>query len=132
MQNEIKVAKTAINSGMDKVIIPVFHNGILGGRTLDVSCYEPEIIKAGCPVVTDGEGNYAPVNVSDEKYAFELKEGQKIAGVVVATTLKSNPAVSIMFHGVVNSAAAPYYDEATIEAIKKDCPDIMFTKDEEA
>lgn len=96
---------------------------IPGGRSLDVSAWNEEVIKAGHIIkhntTTD---EYAPLGVSSGAYAT-LSTGEEYAGVLKVSILKGKALAAIMTMGEVNAAASPYPVTA---AIKAGLPQIKF------
>ena len=131
MQNDITSKKEKVVFGNDSVVIRKYISGIPGGRTLDVSDFEPDTILAGHVIIKKTDGNYAPMPINGEKYA-ELPGGASYAGVLYRSISKENPAASIMYDGVVNPELVPYQMTDILEAFKTACPHIIFEQDEEA
>ena len=131
MQNDITSKKEKVVFGNDSVVIRKYISGIPGGRTLDVSDFEPDTILAGHVIIKKTDGNYAPMPINGEKYA-ELPGGASYAGVLYRSISKENPAASIMYDGVVNPELVPYQMTDILEAFKAACPHIIFEQDEEA
>lgn len=117
----------------NNILIKKFIKGIEGGRTLDVTDYTEEVIKAGHVIVQKANGDYAPLAVEDGAYkATEgayLAEGEKYAGMLVSSILAKAPAAAIMTWGIVNEEALPY---AVPADFKTAMPHIDYQIDEEA
>lgn len=122
--------KSAVVFGEDSVVIQKYISGIKGGRTLDVTGFAENVIKAGHVIIVK-EGKYMPMPVSGEAYAA-LPEGAAYAGVLYRSVLAAKPAASIMTWGEVNTVAVPYPMNTILAAFKTACPHIDFIKDEEA
>lgn len=120
--------KNTVVFGNDSIVVQKFLAGIKGGRALDVTGFSPEVINAGHVIITDGNGVYKPMPVSESAYA-SLPDGYSYAGVLVNSILTSKPAAAIMTIGQVNEAALPYEVPADF---KTACPHIEFIKDEES
>ncbi len=120
--------KNTVVFGNDSIVIQKFLAGIKGGRALDVTGFSPEVINAGHIIITDGNGVYKPMPVSESAYA-SLPDGYSYAGILVNSILTSKPAAAIMTIGQVNEAALPYGVPADF---KTACPHIEFIKDEES
>lgn len=131
MINEQKLAKHGIGTGNDSLVIRKHVSGIPGGRTLDMAGFEGDVLLAGHVVVKTKEGNYAPMPVSGAAYAA-LPEGASYAGVLYRSVLRSDPAASVMYDGVVNETLIPYPLGAIREAFLKACPHIILEQDEVA
>lgn len=114
--------------GLDSVVISHYVGGIDGGRTLDVSNFAEDTIKAGHIVIrsTSDETLYKPLPVADGEYAA-LPEGFEYVGVVVSSVKASMPLVGIMNSGTVNDAASPYpIGTALKAALKEAVPTLIF------
>lgn len=130
MKQDLSPKKQQIIFGDDSIVIQKYISGIKGGRTLDVTDFSEEVIKAGHVVIVK-DGGYKPMPVADGVYAA-LPEGYAYAGVVYRSVAADKPAVSIMTWGEVNAVAVPYSMDAIMDAFKAACPHIDFIKDEEA
>ena len=121
-----------VASGMDAVVIRQYNGGITGGRALDYSNFNEDVIKAGHLIVrkkVDGIYEYKPLSVSDGKYT-DKQSDEEYAGVVVRSRLKGE-GVAIMDDGRVNDEAMPYQfkDEAQRTAVKTALPNLIFEHD---
>ena len=114
--------KKGIDFGRDSIVVRKFINGILGGVTLDITGYQLPTVLAGQCVITDGNGVYKPMPIKGETYG-DMPEGFKYAGVVYRSA-KATDGISIMFRGVVNKYAAPYYFKSDFDLV-----DIVFSND---
>lgn len=130
MLNDLTPNKNQVVFGDDSIVIQKYISGIKGGRTLDVTGFAENVIKAGHVIIVK-EGKYMPMPVSGEQYAA-LPEGAAYAGVLYRSILAAKPAASIMTWGEVNAVAVPYAMETILDAFKTACPHIDFIKDEEA
>lgn len=130
MLNDLSPKKSAVVFGEDSIVIQKYISGIKGGRTLDVTGFAENVIKAGHVIIVK-EGKYMPMPVSGEAYAA-LPEGAAYAGVLYRSVLAAKPAASIMTWGEVNEVAVPYPMNTILAAFKTACPHIDFIKDEEA
>ena len=117
MKQDLVINKTAIDFTNDSIVVKKFINGVLGGRMLDCTGYEKNVLLAGQCVITDGNGVYKPMPVKGETYGA-MPEGFHYAGVVYRSSSIKVP-VSIMFRGIVNKKCAPYYfkDDFNVEGI---------------
>lgn len=130
MLNDLSPKKSAVVFGEDSIVIQKYISGIKGGRTLDVTGFAENVIKAGHVIIVK-EGKYMPMPVSGEAYAA-LPEGAAYAGVLYRSILAAKPAASIMTWGEVNAVAVPYPMDTILADFKAACPHIDFIKDEEA
>lgn len=130
MKQEMSPKKQQVIFGDDSIVIQKYISGIKGGRTLDLTDFNEEVIKAGHVVITK-DGEYRPMPVNGAAYAA-LPGGYAYAGVVYRSVAAEKPAVSIMTWGEVNAEAVPFPMDAIMDAFKTACPHIDFIKDEEA
>lgn len=125
---------TKIVSGIDSVVIRQYNSGITGGRTLDMTDFKEEVIKAGHLVIrTPDEDNkeyiYKPMPVEDGAYK-DLPEKHEYVGVVVCSKPSNEPLVGIMDDGRVNDKSMPYpFKEAMEKAVKAALPSLIFEHD---
>lgn len=120
----------AFGAGMDSVVIRHYVAGIIGGRTLDMTDFKEDVVKAGHVVIqsTTDETVFKPMPVADGAYVA-LPEGFKYAGVVVCSKPASEALVGIMYSGEVNDVASPYPVDDIKEAIKAELPTLVFMHD---
>lgn len=89
---------------------------IPGGRALNVSGWELDVIKSGHIIKHNtSTDEYAPLGVEDDAYV-SLEANEEYAGVLKVAVLKDKPAAAIMTMGEVNAAASPYPVTSTIKA----------------
>ena len=91
-------------SGNDNVVIVDVFQSIRGGRTLDVTGFAPEVIKAGHVIIIETatkEYKPMPLNAGATAYAA-LPTGHTYAGILINTVLKSRPMAGILVRGTVN------------------------------
>lgn len=106
---EMVNGKQEISAANDCIVIRKANGYIIGGRTLDMTDFDGDVIKAGHLVIqskTD-ESIFKPMPVSNGAYAA-LPEGYKYVGVVRATKPADDPRVSIVYDGEINDKACPY------------------------
>lgn len=125
--------RTKIVTGIDSVVIRQYVGGITGGRTLDMTDFKGDVIKAGHLVIrtTDGDGGYTykPMPVDGAAYKA-LPASHEYVGVVVCSKPADEPLVGIMDDGRVNDKAMPYpLTEAMRTAIKTALPKLIFEHD---
>ena len=130
MLNDLTPNKNQVVFGDDSIVIQKYISGIKGGRTLDVTGFAENVIKAGHVIIVK-DGKYMPMPVSGSAYAA-LPEGAAYAGILYRSILAAKPAASIMTWGEVNAVAVPYAMDTILAAFKTACPHIDFIKDEEA
>lgn len=125
---------TKIITGIDSIVIRQYNGGIMGGRTLDMTDFKEDVIKAGHMVIrTLDEDNkdyiYKPMPVQDGAYK-ELPAKHEYVGVVVCSKPAGEPLVGIMDDGRVNDKAMPYpFKDAMRTAVKTDLPNLIFEHD---
>ena len=94
-----------VDAGFDSVTIIKMIEDIPGGKTLDVTGFSPEIIRAGHLVIKEtSSGIHKPMPVNGAAYD-SLPAGHEYVGVVVASVLTTKPFVSVMVRGAVNEQA---------------------------
>ena len=129
-KSNLSAKKEQVVFGNDNIVIQKYISGIKGGRTLDVTGFTGDVIKAGHVIIVK-DGVYAPMPVSGEAYGA-LTSGYSYTGILYRSISTSRPEASIMTWGEVNSVAIPYPMDAIMEDFKAACPHIDFIKDEEA
>ena len=124
-----------IITGNDNIVIVDVFQTIRGGRTLDVTGFTPEVIKAGHVIIKQtSNGEYKPMPVdltTDPKnpaYAA-LPAGHTYAGILIQSLLTKRPMAGILVRGTVNPAAAPYPMNTILSAVKTALPLIDFRED---
>ena len=112
-----------IDDGNDAKVIIRDLADIPGGRALDVTGWDDDVIRAGHIIKKDSTtGEYAPLGISDGAYV-ELGDDEVAVGVLKTSILKSKPFGAIMTMGEVNAAAAPY---PVTESLASALPHIYF------
>lgn len=118
-----------VGFGLDSVVIVNYVGGIPGGRTLDVTDFAPDTIKAGHIVIrsTVDETVYKPMPVVSGGDAYaSLPSDYEYVGIVVSSVSKDAPFVGIMNHGTFNDVASPYPLTAEIKsALKEAVPTLI-------
>lgn len=105
-----------VDDGNDGKVIIANLADIPGGRALDMTGFDGDVVKAGHIIKHNTESDaYAPLGVSGEKYVA-LSDNEEYAGVLKASVLASKPAAAILTVGQVNAAASPYPVTADIIA----------------
>lgn len=121
----------SINAANDTIVIRKYNSGIVGGRTLDMTDYKDDVIRAGHIVIqsVQNESVFKPLPVNNGAYEA-LPEHFKYVGVVVATKPKNDARVGIMYDGEVNDIASPYpVTEALKTALRTGEVNIIFKHD---
>lgn len=123
-------ARKEVITGNDNVVIVNHFDGIRGGRTLDVTGYTLETIKAGHVIVKTSAGDYAPMplNSGNDAYAT-LPDGASYAGYLVASIETKKPFAAIMTRGTINPKASPYKLDSILAAVKAALPLIDYQED---
>lgn len=117
-------AATGVDTSRDSIVIVDNFQSIRGGKSLDVTGFDPAIIHAGHPIIREtATGEYKPMPVAGAAFAA-LPAGHTYAGVLINTVTKAKPFAGIMVRGTVNHTAFSqagefYYDYATILAAMK-------------
>lgn len=101
---------TQIDAGYDAVTIVTNLEDIPGGKTLDVTGFAPEVIKAGHLIIKEtSTGILKPMPVNGGETAYNawntVSTGHTAVGIVAASVLKTKPFVSIMVRGTMNEQA---------------------------
>lgn len=127
---DLTTGQKSYDNGMDSVVIRRYTGGIPGGRTLDMTDFQDEVIRAGHIVIKDTEtGDFKPMPVEGKAYK-SLPSKHEYVGVVVASQPKDKPFVAIMNAGEVNDVAMTYpLTEDIRSAIKTAIPTLIFTHD---
>lgn len=120
-----------VHEGMDSIVIRQYVAGIKNGKTLDVTGFAPDVIKAGHVVIYDTVNDtYKPMPLNEGGTAYgSLPANHTYAGVLVATILKKYPFAGIMYAGEVNDAASPFSVDSIKSAIKTALPGLVFMHD---
>lgn len=122
-----------ITSGLDSVVIRRYGAGIIGGRTLDVSGYPYDVIKAGHVIIApDGNDTlFKPMPLKEPDYNEygTLTELHHYVGVLVRSVTKDAPLAAIMYDGEVNDKAIPYPVDNIKAKMKEDLPGLVFMHD---
>jgi len=123
--------KEIILFGNDNIVIRDSFETIRGGRSLDVTGYEPDTIYGGHVVIMeDSTKTYKPFPVSaDGKTYGDLPAGHTIVGIVRATVSKKKPFVGIVIRGSVNPAASVIPMDNILSSVKAALPLITFRED---
>lgn len=121
---DLNKERILLDDGMDAIVIVKDLGDIPGGRSLDVTGVEGEVIKAGHVIIRKDLNKpvYMPLGVKDGNYV-ELPAMHSFAGVLKASVLKNDPRAAIMTIGQVNAAASPY---PVTDEIVKGLPNIQF------
>ena len=121
---------TALDTGNDSIVIVEYLSGKVGGATLNVTGFAPEVIPAGHVVIREtSTGDLKPMPVTGSAYAA-LPAGHTYSPyVVVASVLKSKPFVGLMDRGTVNPNAQAYAIASILDAVKADQPHIIYRAD---
>lgn len=105
-----------MDDGNDYKVIVRDLADIPGGRSLDVSAWTDDVIRALHIIKHNtATDEYAPLGVSNGAYAT-LGTNEEYAGVLKVSVLKNKPMAAIMTMGEVNAAASPYPITASIKA----------------
>lgn len=118
-----------IDDGKDSIVIRQCIGCIIGGRTLDMTGFTDDYIRAGHVVIRDTQTDtYKPMPVSSGAYG-SLPSNHEYVGVVVCSKPKDEPFVAIMYNGEVNDKAVPYPVDSIKSAMKTALPTLTFLHD---
>lgn len=123
--------KEVFDTGMDNIVIVDNFQSIRGGRSLNVTGYPKDVIRAGHVIIKEAStGDYKPMplNSGGTEYG-ELPSGHDYVGILIATVAKDKPFAGIMVRGTVNPNATPFKMTAIMDAVKKALPLIDFRAD---
>ena len=120
-----------MHEGMDSIVIRQYIAGIKNGKTLDVTGFAPDVIKAGHVIIRDTVNDvYKPMPLNDGATAYgSLPANHEYAGVLVGSILKKHPVAGIMYAGEVNDAASPFSVDSIKSAMKTALPMLVFKHD---
>jgi len=120
-----------IHEGMDSIVIRQHIASIKNGRTLDVTDFAPDVIKAGHVIIRNTVDDvYKPMPLNEAGTAYDsLPANHEYAGVLVGTVLKKRPFAAIMYAGEVNDAASPFSVDSIKSAMKTALPQLVFKHD---
>lgn len=120
----------SLDTGNDSIVIVEYISGKVGGATLDVSGFTPDIIPGGHVVIVEtATGNLKPMPVSGNNYAALPADHAYTGYVTVASVLKSKPFVGLMDRGTVNPNAQKYNISSILAAVKTAQPHIIWRAD---
>lgn len=123
-----------IVNGIDSVVIRQYVGGIIGGRTLDMTGFKEDVVKAGHLVIRtlDEDGAnyiYKPMPVENGAYKA-LPAKHEYVGVIVCSKPANEPLVGVMDNGRVNDKAMPYpITEEMRTALKAALPSLILEHD---
>lgn len=100
---EVKKTSVKVDTAWDTVIIQNWIDGINGGKSLDLTGFNDEYLKAGHVVIKEG-ARFKPLIPSGGNYPA-LTSGQKYIGVVYKTHNPKIDGTAIMTRGKVNEKA---------------------------
>jgi len=121
-----------VHFGLDSVVIRKYDAGIQGGRTLDVTGWTENTIKAGHIIIhsTSDDTLYKPMPLNADADGYgTLPEGYEYCGVLVRSVLKDEPLAGIMYAGEVNDMASPYPVDDIKGTLKEALPTLVFLHD---
>lgn len=101
----LNLTAATIDTSWDEIVIIKHIEGIPGGKTLDVTGFAPEYIRAGHLIIEEtATGVLKPMPISGTAYGT-LPASHTYKGVLVATLLKTQPFAAVMVRGSVNQNA---------------------------
>lgn len=115
----------------DSIVIVDNFQSVRGGRTLDVTGFTPDVIKAGHVIIMEtATKTYKPMPLNGGATAYSTLPADHVyAGVLIATILKKRPFAGILVRGTVNHVAGPFPMTSILTAVKTALPLIIFTQD---
>jgi len=120
-----------VSTENDTVVIQRMIEAIPGGKTLDVSNFDEDVINAGHVIIEEtATGIFKPLAISDGNYT-SLPANHQYAGVLYVSVLKNKPFASIMVRGTMNDEASQKLNNmpAVPAAAKTKLVLIRFTQD---
>lgn len=117
-----------LNTEWDGVRITNIIETKVGGAVLDVTGFPDNVIESGHVVIYNPTTKvYKPMPLTGTPLAYDsLPSGFQYFGFVIATVLKSRPAVAILTRGRVNADAFKYKITSIASALKSALPHITF------
>ena len=105
------------DDGLDSIVIVNCLGDIPGGRTLDMTGWTPETVKAGHVIIQNNTTKVCkPLGLNEAGNAYgSIPEGNTCIGVLKVSVLKSDARAAIMTIGQVKEAACPYPLTSTIK-----------------
>lgn len=123
-------AATSLNTSNDAIVIVEYISGKVGGATLDVTGFTPDVIPGGHVIIVEtATGNLKPMPVSGAAYAALPANHTYSPYVTVASVLTSKPFVGLMDRGTVNPNASAYTISSILAAVKTAQPLIIYRAD---
>lgn len=123
-------AATSLDTGNDSIVIVEYLSGKVGGATLDVTGFAPDIIPGGHVVIQEtATGNLKPFPVSGAAYGTLPANHTISPYVTVASVLSSKPFVGLMDRGTVNPNAQKYTIATVLSAVQDAQPHIIYRAD---
>lgn len=133
-------------TGRDNIVIVKYLDGLVGGRSLDVTDYKSvcgkSVVEAGTVIITNGSGTYKPMAIVEDTdtvdeqtvglgtYSYgSLPSGYSYAGFLVASIDAEKDGAAIMTRGKINKAVVPFALTSILSAVKTALPLIEFTED---
>lgn len=105
-----------IDDGNDYKVIVRDLADVPGGRTLDVTGWDGDAIRAGHIIIRNTTTDvYSPLGITTNAYN-SLEANEEYVGVLKVSVAKDKPFAAIMTMGEVNALASPYPVTSTIKA----------------
>ena len=123
-------AATSMDTGNDSIVIVEYISGKVGGATLDVTGWAPEVIPRGHVIIQEtATGNLKPFPISGTAYGA-LPSGHTISPYVMDNTvLTAKPFAGLMDRGTVNPLAQKYTISSVLAAVQTAQPFIIYRAD---
>ena len=110
VQVDLKDENVQVDSSLDSVVIIENQFSLPGGKSLDVTGYPLDVLKAGHVLIKEtATGNYKPMPLAVGNAAYAaLPADHTYAGILNASILKKRPFAGVMVEGYVNENASPF------------------------
>lgn len=115
-----------VGFGNDSVVVRTITSTLEGGRVLDMTGFEGNVVEAGHVIIKNTlEGTYKPMPVSGGAYS-SLPGGYEYVGILISSVTKADPFAAILNAGQVCEPAMPYALGAIKASFKQAVPTIVF------
>jgi hypothetical protein len=120
----------SLDTGNDSIVIVEYISGKVGGATLDVTDWTPDVIPRGHVIIQEtATGNLKPFPISGSAYGA-LPSLHTISPYVMDNSvLKTKPFAGLMDRGTVNPSAQAYTISSVLAAVKTAQPQIIWRAD---
>lgn len=129
--SDLNFNSESFDDGLESVLIRRKGGRIIGGRTLNLTGFTDEVIKAGHIIIksTTDDNDWRPMPVSNGVFGT-LTTGFEYAGILVRTITAKDPRAAIQYDGEINDKVMPYPLTSTLKsALKAALPSLYFMHD---